>query len=237
MIWTAFIWGILGSFHCIGMCGPIALALAGKDRNKYLLNKLLYNSGRAVTYSLLGGLVGMVGFSLSLAGIQQWVSIVLGLLIIGLAFFYKKSEKWISGSSFSTTLIKIKSQLGKSIKRGGRKAFFMTGILNGFLPCGMVYMALVASLALQSPVMGMAYMFVFGLGTFPVMILLMFSKDIFSMNFRMKMNKAMPYFVMFMGVLFVMRGMGWGIPYLSPKLGLPTAHAVELLDAGITHCQ
>ncbi|WP_339717713.1 sulfite exporter TauE/SafE family protein [Cyclobacterium amurskyense] len=237
MIWTAFIWGILGSFHCIGMCGPIALALAGKDRNKYLLNKLLYNSGRAVTYSLLGGLVGMVGFSLSLAGIQQWVSIVLGLMIIVLAFFYKESEKWITNSTLSSSLIKLKSQLGKSIKRGGRKAFFITGVFNGFLPCGMVYMALVASLALQSPVMGMAYMFVFGLGTFPVMILLMFSKDIFSINFRMKMNKAMPYFVMFMGVLFVMRGMGWGIPYLSPKLGLPTAHAAELLDAGITNCQ
>ena len=237
MIWTAFIWGILGSFHCIGMCGPIALALAGKDRNKYLLNKLLYNSGRAVTYSLLGGLVGLVGFSLSLAGIQQWVSIVLGLIIIVLAFFYKESEKWITGSTLSSSLIKLKSQLGKSIKRGGRKAFFITGVFNGFLPCGMVYMALVASLALQSPVMGMAYMFVFGLGTFPVMILLMLSKDIFSMNFRVKMNKAMPYFVMFMGVLFVMRGMGWGIPYLSPKLGLPTAHAAELLDAGITNCQ
>ncbi|WP_339922006.1 sulfite exporter TauE/SafE family protein [uncultured Cyclobacterium sp.] len=237
MIWTAFIWGMLGSFHCIGMCGPIALALAGKDRNKYLFNKLLYNSGRAVTYSLLGGLVGLVGFSLSLAGIQQWLSIVLGLLIIGLAYFYKESEKWIASSSFSTTLIKIKSKLGKSIKRGGSKAFFVSGILNGFLPCGMVYMALVASLALQGPVMGMAYMFVFGLGTFPVMLLLMFSKDIFSLNFRMKMNKAMPYFVMFMGVLFVLRGMGWGIPYLSPTLGLPSAHAVELLDSGVTHCE
>lgn len=86
MIWTAFIWGLLGSFHCVGMCGPIALALAGKDRNKYLFNKLLYNSGRAITYSLLGGLVGMLGFSLSLAGVQQWVSIVLGLSIIALAF-------------------------------------------------------------------------------------------------------------------------------------------------------
>lgn len=237
MIWTAFIWGLLGSFHCVGMCGPIALALAGKDRNKYLFNKLLYNSGRAVTYSLLGGLVGMLGFSLSLAGVQQWVSIVLGLSIIALAFFYKESEKWISGSTFSKSLIKLKTQLGKSIKRGGSKAFFLTGLLNGFLPCGMVYMALMASLAFQSPIYGMAYMFVFGLGTFPVMILLMFSKDVFSLNFRMKMNKAMPYFVMFMGVLFVLRGMGWGIPYLSPKLGLPTAHATELLDSDITHCE
>jgi len=237
MIWTAFIWGILGSFHCIGMCGPIALALAGKDRNKYIFNKLLYNSGRAVTYAALGGLVGLVGFSLALAGIQQWISIVMGIFILGMAFFYKESERWVAGSTFSTALIKLKSYLGKSIKRGGPQAFFVSGVLNGFLPCGMVYMALVASLALQEPLLGVAYMFVFGLGTFPVMILLMFSKDLFSMNFRLKVNSVMPYFVMFMGVLFIVRGMGLGIPYVSPKLGLPTANAVELLDSGVTHCE
>jgi sulfite exporter TauE/SafE len=237
MIWTAFIWGILGSFHCIGMCGPIALAIAGKDRNKYIFNKLLYNSGRAVTYAALGGLVGLVGFSLALAGIQQWISILMGIFILGMAFFYKESERWITGSTFSTALIKLKSYLGKSIKRGGPRAFFVSGVLNGFLPCGMVYMALVASLALQEPLLGVAYMFVFGLGTFPVMILLMFSKDLFPMNFRLKVNRVMPYFVMFMGVLFIVRGMGLGIPYISPNLGLPAAHSVELLDAGITHCQ
>jgi hypothetical protein len=219
------------------MCGPIALTLAGKDRNKYIFNKLLYNSGRAVTYAALGGLVGLVGFSLALAGIQQWLSIVMGIFILGMAFFYKESERWMAGSTFSTALIKLKSYLGKSIKRGGSSAFFVSGVLNGFLPCGMVYMALVASLALQEPLMGVVYMLVFGLGTFPVMILLMFSKDLFPMNFRLKVNRIMPYFVMFMGVLFIVRGMGLGVPYISPKLGPPAAQAFELLDSGITHCQ
>ncbi|NHE56147.1 sulfite exporter TauE/SafE family protein [Cyclobacterium plantarum] len=236
MLWTAFLWGFLGSFHCIGMCGPIALALAGKDRNKYLLNKLLYNSGRTLTYSLLGGLVGLLGFSLALAGIQQWLSILMGAVIIGMAFFYRKSEKWVSGSWLAAGMIRLKSRLGSSIKRGGPKAFFISGILNGFLPCGMVYMALLASLAMQGPVSGMVYMLFFGLGTIPVMVLLMLSKNIFSFGFRLKMNRLLPYFALFIGVLFVIRGMGWGIPFLSPALGFPKTEVTEMLDGNITHC-
>ncbi|MFO7825638.1 MAG: sulfite exporter TauE/SafE family protein [Cyclobacterium sp.] len=236
MLWTAFLWGFLGSFHCIGMCGPIALALAGKDRNKYLLNKLLYNSGRTLTYTVLGGLVGMLGFSLAMAGIQQWLSILMGAVIISMAFFYRKSEKWIAGSGLSIVLIRLKSKLGRSIKRGGPKAFFFSGLLNGLLPCGMVYMALLASLAMQGPVSGMVYMLFFGLGTIPVMILLMLSKNIFPLGFRLKMNRLLPYFAMFIGVLFVIRGMGWGIPFLSPTLGLPTTQATEMVDGNITHC-
>ncbi|SHM93422.1 hypothetical protein SAMN04488057_104439 [Cyclobacterium lianum] len=234
MLWTAFVWGILGSFHCIGMCGPIALALAGRDHNRYLRNKFLYNSGRTLTYVFLGGLVGMLGFSLALAGIQQWISILMGAVIIGMAFFYRKSEKWVSGSGLSSGFVRLKSRLGSSLKKGGPRAFFLSGILNGLLPCGMVYMALLASLALQGPVSGMLYMLFFGLGTVPVMLLLMLSNKIFSPAFRFRMNRLLPYFALFIGVLFVIRGMGWGIPFLSPALGLP---ASEMLDASITHCE
>ncbi|SEJ64294.1 hypothetical protein SAMN05192553_1073 [Cyclobacterium xiamenense] len=237
MFWTAFVWGLLGSFHCIGMCGPIALALAGKDKNKFLLNKLLYNSGRTITYAFLGGLVGLLGFSMALAGIQQWLSILTGVVLLLMAFSYRKSEKWVANSVFSTSLAQLKIRLGRSIKPGGTRAFVFSGLLNGLLPCGLVYMALVASLAMQSPLQGMAYMFFFGLGTFPVMILLMISGNIFSMGFRIKINRFVPYFALLMGALFIVRGMGWGIPYLSPKLSFASNQTTELLDANITHCE
>lgn len=237
MLWTAFIWGFLGSFHCIGMCGPIALALAGKDKNKFLVNKLLYNAGRTLTYSLLGGLVGLLGFSLALAGFQQWLSILTGGILLVMAFSYRKSEKWVSNSFLSTALASLKYRLGRAIKPGGGQAFALSGLLNGFLPCGMVYMALMASLGMQGPIQGMAYMFFFGLGTFPVMILLMISGNAFSNSFRVRANRLLPYFALVVGALFIIRGMGWGIPYLSPELTFPSAQAMELLDGNITHCE
>jgi uncharacterized protein len=237
MLWTAFILGAVGSFHCIGMCGPIAMALSARDHKKYWGNKLVYNLGRTLTYSLLGALIGLVGFSLALAGIQQWLSIVMGALILGMAFFYRRAEKLITRTRFFGGIHKLKASLGKYLKRRGTSAFFFSGMLNGLLPCGMVYIALVASLAMQGPVAGFLYMFFFGLGTIPSLMALMYSKEMLSINLRQRMNRFLPYFAMFIGVLFILRGLGLGIHYISPRLNLPTANAMELLDEGITVCE
>ena len=84
MLWSAFLIGLFGSFHCIGMCGPIALALPVSQNNKVglVLGRVLYNVGRAITYSAIGLVFGLLGQSLSLAGFQQSVSIVAGVLIL-----------------------------------------------------------------------------------------------------------------------------------------------------------
>ena len=218
MIWTAFLLGFLGSFHCLGMCGPIALAVAAKDNSRFLRNKIIYNLGRTVTYSLLGALIGLVGFSLALAGIQQWISIGMGSLILLMAFFYKSSERIITQSGLYGGVNKLKSSLGYFLKKGGTPAFFASGLLNGLLPCGMVYIALIASLALQSPLEGAMYMFFFGLGTTPMLVMVMISGKILSLSFRNKLTHALPYFAMFIGILFIVRGLGLGIHYISPKL-------------------
>src|SRR5690554_423967 len=218
MIWTAFLLGFLGSFHCLGMCGPIALAISAQDNQKFLTNKILYNLGRTITYSILGLAVGALGFSFELAGGQQWLSILMGAVIILMAFFYKKSERWVSGNGFLGLAATVKRKLGKYLKMGGRTAFFAGGLINGFLPCGMVYIALLASLALQDPLAGMGYMFVFGLGTLPLMLALMLSGKLFSISSRQKFLRVMPYFAMFIGVLFILRGSGLGIHYVSPTL-------------------
>lgn len=222
MLWTAFLLGFLGSFHCLGMCGPIALAVSAKDKSRYLKNKLIYNLGRTVTYSGLGGLIGFLGFSLALAGIQQWISISMGVLIVVMAFTYKRSERIVAQSGLFGAVGKLRNVLGKYLKRGGTSAFFITGLLNGFLPCGMVYLALIASLAMQSPLYGAAYMFFFGMGTIPMLISVMVTQHMMAASVRNKLTKGMPYFAMFIGILFIVRGMGLGIHYLSPHLALPS---------------
>lgn len=218
MLWTAFLLGFLGSFHCLGMCGPIALAVSAKDRSRYLKNKLIYNFGRTITYSGLGAGIGLLGFSLALAGIQQWISISMGVLIVVMAFSYKRSERMVAQSGLFGAVGKLRQALGKYLKKGGTSAFFLTGLLNGFLPCGMVYLALIASLAMQSPLYGAAYMFFFGMGTIPMLISVMVTQQMVAASIRNKLIKGMPYFAMFIGILFIVRGMGLGIHYISPHL-------------------
>src|SRR5690606_35769420 len=136
-----------------------------------------------------------LGLSLQLAGFQQWFSVLTGAIIILMAFFYKRSEKWVSGAAgFSNLAGKVKKRLGKYLKMGGWKAFFAGGLINGLLPCGMVYIALLASLALQDPLAGGIYMMAFGLGTLPLMLVVMLSGKLFSINVRQKFLRTMPYF-------------------------------------------
>lgn len=217
MLWTAVILGFLGSFHCVGMCGPIALAIGGANKNKFLGNKILYHIGRSITYSLLGLIVGVLGFSLSLAGVQQGLSIGMGILILLFALNFKKSEQFLSVPILSGVVKWVRKNLGNYLKSGNSSAYFFTGMINGLLPCGMVYMALVAALALQSPLLGAAYMFFFGIGTVPMLLFLMVSGSLFSVPIREKFQSAIPYLGVMIGILFIFRGLGLGL-HGSPDL-------------------
>lgn len=216
--------GFLGSFHCIGMCGPIALSLPMADiggKKKYV-RIFFYNCGRAITYSALGLLFGFMGNQFRIWGLQQIVSIVAGVLI--LIFI-------ISNFSFSSRigwLAKLNTWVKISLARLLNKpkntfSFFTIGLLNGLLPCGLVYVAIAASLATMDTLHGMLLMFAFGLGTLPVMAAMMVFGHLLSFNFRLKLKRAVPFFVGMMAVILILRGMNLGIPYLSPKLGKTTA--------------
>ena len=218
MIWTAIVLGFLGSFHCVGMCGPIALAVGGRTNQKFLWNKVLYNFGRSFTYSLLGLAIGALGFSLSLAGIQQGISIGMGLLVVLLSLSYKKADQFLSIPALSGAVHWIKSKLNQYLKSGSKTAFFSTGLINGLLPCGMVYMALVVAMGMQSPWLGAAYMFFFGIGTIPLLMGLMVSGSFMSPVRRQQFQKAIPYVGILIGILMVVRGLGLGIPGFSPEL-------------------
>jgi len=218
MLWTALLLGFLGSFHCVGMCGPIALAVGGKGNLSYFRHKMLYNLGRSFTYALLGLVVGSIGFSLSLAGIQQGFSIAMGLIILIFSLSYKKADQFLTIPALSGVVIWVKRKLNHFLKAGGNSAFFGTGLANGLLPCGMVYMALVAALGLQSPFLGVAYMFFFGIGTIPMLLVLMYSGTLISIGARQRFQKAIPYLGAIIGIIFIFRGLGLGIHGFSPNL-------------------
>jgi len=211
MLWTAVILGFLGSFHCIGMCGPIAMTVGGANTKRFFGKKIIYNLGRAFTYSGLGLVVGTLGFSLSLAGIQQGLSIAMGIVILAFSLSYKKADQFLSIPALTGFVVWVKSKLGDYLKAGGTKAYFFTGLVNGLLPCGMVYMALVAALGLQNPWLGATYMFFFGLGTIPMLLVLMLSGTLLSIPLRLKFQKAIPYLGVIIGILFVFRGLGLGL--------------------------
>ena len=220
MLLSAVILGLLSSFHCVGMCGPIAFVLPVDRTNKFKqgYQTLLYHMGRLLAYSSIGLLFGLLGKGLYLAGFQQRLSILLGILMIALVLI---PLRILNKYNFSKPVYRgigiIKSKLGLYLKKKSSKAIFTIGFFNGFLPCGMVYMALVGAVATSEFYLGALYMFLFGLGTIPMMTVAVYSKNIFSLNIRNKIQKAIPVFVVLIGLLFILRGMGLGIPYVSPK--------------------
>ena len=222
MLYAGFILGLLGSLHCIGMCGPIAmiLPLSKTNATKKHVQILLYHFGRISTYSLLGALFGLVGKGLFLSGLQQNLSIIIGIVMIVLVVFPKLSHRiTLRFSPFTRLLNKLKINLGLYLKKESYYSIFMIGFLNGFLPCGMVYIALVGAVAMTNSTTSALYMALYGLGTVPLLSVLLYVKDAFSSRFRNRLQKAIPVFVVILGALFIFRGLGLGIPYISPEEG------------------
>ena len=220
MFATAFVFGLLASFHCIGMCGPIALVLPIHHFNKRekIVKITLYHIGRMLAYGSMGLLFGLLGKGLFLSGFQQRLSLLVGLIMIRYVLIPSKYLKKNNSTAFIYKILqKLKSKLGNQLKKKSNKALLGIGFLNGFLPCGMVYMALVGALATSNPLNGAVYMSIYGLGTVPLMTVLFYSKNIFSISFRNKIQKAIPVFVVLIGLLFIVRGLGVGIPYISPN--------------------
>lgn len=210
----AFMIGLLGSIHCVGMCGPLAFAVPVRHPGSVYLvwNKLIYQVGRILSYMLLGAIIGLLGKGIWMAGIQQGVSIFSGVLILAAA---------------ASRLFKISTGTKQSILiKPFYKAFhyayqhqanhLIIGIINGFLPCGFVYMALAGALNTGSVSSASGYMFWYGMGTLPLMFMAGVMAGFGSAVFRRKINSAVPYLMICLGVWFILRGMELNIPYLSP---------------------
>ncbi len=212
--------GFLGSFHCVGMCGPIALALPVPDSNNitFFLGRIIYNSGRIISYSAMGFIFGWLGQKIFLWGFQQGLSVFLGLLIILFIFLPGKAKNYLlTLNPVQKIILPLKNSIGKLFKQKSLPAFLMTGILNGFLPCGFVYMGLAGAIASGNPVAGMFVMMFFGLGTFPAMFAVSVFGKFINLELRQKLRKLTPVFAILFALIFIFRGLNLGIPYLSPK--------------------
>ncbi|OCK42945.1 hypothetical protein BA195_08570 [Tenacibaculum soleae] len=218
MFLSALIFGLLGSFHCIGMCGPIAFMLPVDRSNsiKQFFQIFSYHLGRLFTYSLIGLLFGFLGKGFYFFGFQQQLSIVVGILMILTIILPKAFKKYNFSKSINKLVMKVKSALGKELKKKGNDTFFTIGFLNGLLPCGLVYMAIFGALATANTFSGSLYMFVFGLGTIPLMTVVVYMGNFANGLVRKRIQQTIPYVVIFIGILFVLRGLGLGIPYISP---------------------
>ena len=211
--------GLIGSFHCIVMCGPIVVALPLKKHN--LISKIagavLYNSGRVITYSILGILFGLLGQGIHMAGFQQWTSILLGIaMIISVLFPFVFREKITIGNLFTGFSARLITRLRKLFTDRSYFSLLMIGLLNGLLPCGLVYVAIAGAIGSGTVLSGAIFMMLFGIGTIPLLLVATLASDAIGQRVRSKMQKVVPYFVFLLGVLFILRGMSLGIPFISP---------------------
>jgi uncharacterized protein len=217
---TAFGLGILGSAHCLGMCGPLALAVPA-PRNTFaqrLRSALLMNGGRVFTYALIGALFGLFGRGLQLAGLQQAVSISMGLVILlSLLMPSIMKFRWITKGA-GTLVMRMQGVMARQLRRTSSGGLFVTGTLNGLLPCGMVYLALAGALAQDGWWQGALFMIFFGLGTWPALVGLRVGGGFFGPRFRASVARFAPYAYAVIAVLFILRGLGLGIPFISPDL-------------------
>jgi len=207
-LYTAFIVGLLGSFHCAGMCGPIAMALTvNKEEKSALLSRLIYNAGRIFTYSILGLLVGVIGHRIAMAGFQKSLSIASGILIVAVAAVSIISPRIIYlNAAVSRYTNRIKQLFRNLFGKKSKATLFLIGSVNGLLPCGFVYLSLAAAIAAGNYLNSMFYMMLFGIGTVPMMIGISYAGSLFGLRFRKFFNKLNPYVALIIAALLIYRG-------------------------------
>jgi uncharacterized protein len=214
---AAFLLGLVGSLHCAGMCGPLALALpaAGNSTLAYVLGRVAYNAGRIVTYCLLGIVFGLVGCTFLMAGLQRWISIALGVaLLLGLF----ASRRLALARPVTSVVNQLKASMSVLLRRRSLAALAVLGLLNGLLPCGLVYVACAGAAATGGILAGASYMTAFGAGTVPMMLAISLSGNLVPTSLRLKLLKTVPVCVFLLGTLLILRGMSLNIPYLSPDI-------------------
>lgn len=213
----AFALGLLGSLHCAAMCGPLMLALPVPPGGpaRFILGRTVYQLGRIATYSLLGVVAGLMGKSILFIGLQRWLSIALGVGILG---GFLLSKKVSLSAPVVRVVTRLKAAMSVQLQRRSFRALVLLGMLNGLLPCGLVYVAMAGAVSRGTIPGGVMYMAAFGLGTLPTMLGISLSGKLFPMTLRMRLRRAIPVGVCVLAGLLILRGMALGIPYVSPDL-------------------
>lgn len=214
MYYLALLTGFFGSLHCIGMCGPLAMAIP-LPRQKRLAGLLLYNAGRTIAYASLGIIFGALGLAIKLSGYQQTLSVVMGiffLLAVLLPYISKKVERKIYGFQ---VVKKLKANIVEQFKRKTYLSALTVGMLNGFLPCGLVYFAIAGSAATGHFLNGGIYMVLFSLGTLPAMLSVGFIHKFVQSRIKFNFTAALGLVLAF---ILIYRGVAMEIPEISSAL-------------------
>lgn len=218
LYFNLFLFGLASAFHCLTMCGPIAMALP-LNRNSTLSMTsgiISANLGRITTYSILGFFLGLIGFSVGVFNIFQILSVIFGFILIILA--WRKQN--LSAFEFRNNHLSswTSKQMGRLLRKKSLFSLFGIGLLNGILPCGLVFLALASALLASTPIESALAMAFFGLGTLPGLFAVAFFAKKISPLFQKRLKNAFPILLTCIGILMIVRGLNLGIPYFSPKI-------------------
>lgn len=229
LIGSAFLMGLAGSLHCIGMCGPLALSLPVSHNNNLsrISGGLIYNSGRIGSYTLMGLVFGAAGNLIIAIQWQNSLSIALGIVILIYLTIPKRYFHFTATGPLGQPFMLVRQRLGKLLHSRKLSSLFFIGVLNGFLPCGLVYLALSSSIIAASPLNGSLFMLSFGTGTLPLMFATVLMGNYLNQSLRRKMQLAVPFLLIMMAALLILRGMNLGIPFVSPEFGGHQHDAIE----------
>lgn len=224
MLWVAFTFGLLSSLHCVAMCGPLQAVVMGQWlQSKHKANWLSYHGGRLLVYMALALLASLIGSGLGIPDLQGSFTIFAGLLLL-FGYFGFKALKW--DRKAMQVLSPILAKLQQKVR--GKKHplwFLVSGALNGLLPCGMVYAALVPALGLNSLSEAALYMLSFGLGTLPLLLGFNLFSNALILRFGPYFNRLIPLSIILIAALLILRGMELDIPFISPEMPKPGASA------------
>jgi sulfite exporter TauE/SafE len=229
LLLPGFIMGLAGSLHCVGMCGPLALSLPVSHNTKLsrIAGGLIYNSGRIFSYTLMGFVFGSIGNLIIAVKWQNGLSIALGVVILVYLLTPKKYFHFTATNVLGKLFMVLRQRLGKLFQSRQLSSLFFIGLLNGFLPCGLVYLALSSSIISASPSNGGMFMLSFGLGTFPLMFATVLMGNYLNQSIRRKIQGAVPLLLFVMAAVLILRGLNLGIPFVSPEAGTHPHDAIE----------
>jgi len=224
---VALMTGLIGSLHCIGMCGPIAIALplGKKSWGNRAFGSLVYNTGRIITYGLLGAVFGLLGQGIEMAGLQKWASILIGVIMVLSVLFPALFRGKIKFEEFFFGYAgKLIGRFRKLFSISSIPSLFLIGLLNGLLPCGLVYVAIAGAINTNNILLGILYMIIFGAGTIPIMMAIPLAGNLLGTGIRKKFSGVLTAFIVILGILFILRGLSLGIPYVSPPVKMLKPH-------------
>lgn len=207
----------MGSIHCIGMCGPLVMTFAVDHKATQLGNfirNVVYHSGRITSYALLGLLFGSIGSFFQIVDFQKVISISLGVMMIIAFLFSIDVESHLQKIPLIKTVTKKVNIIIYSVISGPKRVSpYLLGMLNGILPCGLVYLALGGALASNNLKSAMAFMIFFGLGNAPILIALATGIKMFSFTKKLSVKRVFSFAMLFLGIIMIFRGMNVDLPF------------------------